>query len=362
MILKNCKVFFTLFLLLGVNVGIFSQTKVTKYYANKDNNYGVVYTLPKSLIQVCLSVRETKYTPGIFSEYSKIYTDKYAETKEYNKYDIISSGVSSVGVIDTTKRFLVAFDKNTVAPFVNLTNTGIISSINANETDKEDSILPFYTEWTKCDKQLPSLPETYFSATDKMKKAEIASKYMSSLKQSVVDLLTGDMENMPKDGEGIKLIMDRLNVEIKRVERLFWGDTISRIQNIRVYIEPTSEDINNRTVLRFSNYYGVVSNIDMSGEPIKLDVKIVDRYPSMEDKEREKFLRKLDGIVYNMPATGKATLRYDGEILCEGDIAITQAGTMQTLREDMFNIKNKKPIQVLFDINSGAIRNIKEQE
>lgn len=362
MIVKIIKSFFISVFLFGLNTVLFSQTKVSKYYANKENNYGVVYTLPKSLIQVSLTIKETKYHPGIFAEYSKIYTDRSASTKEYTNYDIISSSVSSVGVIDTTKRFLVAFDNNTVAPFVNLTNTGIISSINAEEKGGEDTVLPLYTDWTTTDKQMPSLPENYFMATNNIKKAEIASKYLNFVKQSVVDLLTGDMENSPKDGEGIKLVLNRLNMEAKRTERLFWGDTISRIQNIRIYIEPTTDDINNKTVARFSDVYGLVSDIDLSGEPLKLDVKIIDRYPPMDDKQMEKFVKRLDGIVYNMPATAKASLRYDEKILYEGDIAITQAGTMQTLREEMFNTKNKRPVQVVFDVNSGAIKNIKEQE
>lgn len=362
MIVKISRFFLVSAFLLSLNIGLFSQTKVSKYYANKENNYGVVYTLPKSLIQVSLTIKETKYTPGVFAEYSKIYTDRTAATHEYTDYEMISSNVSSVGVIDTAKRFLVAFDKNTVAPFVCLTNKGIIASINSDMKGFDDTPLPLYSEWSICDKQMPSFPDNYFMATSSTKKAEIAGKYLNFIKQSVLDLLTGDMENAPKDGEGIKLIMNRLNLEAKRTERLFWGDTISRVQNVRIYIEPTSEDINNKTIARFSEVYGLVSDVDLSGEPLKLDVKITDKYPSMNEKETENFFKKLDGIVYNMPATAKVSLRYGEEILYHGDVSITQAGTIQTLREEMFNTKNKKPVQVIFDINSGAINNIKEQE
>lgn len=354
--------FITLTLVLLPIADLNAQTEVRRYYANDDNNYGIVYDLPKTLLEVSLTIEESKYTPGYLVDYAPLYLGREASKNATTDYKILSASVRDVGIPDTTKRFLVIFDKNTVAPFVSLTDFGIIANINGRDSIcSNEKIKDTYTPWTKLDKELPAMPQTYQLATTKAKQASIVAEYLSHIKQSIMDIVTGDVEQMPKDGESMKIVMNRLNLEEARAKRLFLGDTIYREQNVRVYIEPTADDINNRTVVRFSPIYGIVSDIDLSGEPIKLDVKVLDKAPEMTKEQERRFRRKLDGIAYNIPARADVTLRYGDSILCNTTLPITQGGSMQILGEEMFNVKNKKPIEVYFDINSGAIAKITQQ-
>lgn len=91
------------------------------------------------------------YTPGEFSKYADRYlrlTDVSGEPQEY--WELVSVKAKSVGIPDSEHTYFVKLKDKTVAPLIELTEDGIVKSINVplspkvgsdatrHDTEKED--------------------------------------------------------------------------------------------------------------------------------------------------------------------------------------------------------------------------------
>lgn len=339
------------------------QTSVKRYEATKDNGYGVVYSLPKTRIEIALDIEEERYEPGSFSSYALRYIGQEAGRKSYSRYRIRRSSLRSVGVPDSTARYLVAFDRRTVAPFVALTDLGIIASINGrSRKDIEgDPMPPRYSPWSEPDRVMPALPEEYNLAATEALQAQIAGSYYHRVRESLNDLAMGDVEQLPKDGEMMRLMMTRLEREERRTRRLFMGDTLRRTHHVRLYIDPKGEDVEVVELGRFSPYYGVLPEGDLSGEKLALRLEVTERAPQLSEKEQKRKEKRLEGMVYNMPGRAEGLLFLGEELLTRQPLSLTQVGTVEALREKMFDTKDCKGVEVYFNINDGSIVEIKQE-
>ena len=108
----------------------YAQTEVlTGVTRGKD--YGVVYSLPKTQIELEIKANKVSYIPGEFSKYADRYlrlTNVSAEPDEY--WELNSVKVKSVGVPNSETTYFVKLKDKTVAPLMELTEDGIVKSIN----------------------------------------------------------------------------------------------------------------------------------------------------------------------------------------------------------------------------------------
>ena len=108
----------------------YAQTEVlTGVTRGKD--YGVVYSLPKTQIELEIKANKVNYTPGEFSKYADRYlrlTNVSADPEEY--WELASVKVKSVGVPNSETTYFVKLKDKTVAPLMELTKNGIVKTIN----------------------------------------------------------------------------------------------------------------------------------------------------------------------------------------------------------------------------------------
>ena len=108
----------------------YAQTEVlTGVTRGKD--YGVVYALPKTQIEIEIKANKVNYKPGEFSKYADRYlrlTNVSAEPEEY--WELNSVKVKPVGVPNSEATYFVKLKDKTVAPLMELTEEGLIKSIN----------------------------------------------------------------------------------------------------------------------------------------------------------------------------------------------------------------------------------------
>ena len=78
-----------------------AQTKVRRYDATKETDYGVVYRLPRTEIEAVVTVRERTYTPGPLSAYADRYLNKKASDKPRHTFEIVSAHLYTVGRPDS---------------------------------------------------------------------------------------------------------------------------------------------------------------------------------------------------------------------------------------------------------------------
>lgn len=332
------------------------QAQTQRYNATAENDYGIVYTLPQTEYIVTATILSKQFTPGKLAEWSAKHLGKPAGLKPEREHQILKLSVRTIGTPDSTKRYLVLFDKKTIAPFIKLMPNGVIYSINGKAEPKSDTpILP--PPYPAPDRAMPALPREYSLATSDYKRAEIAASYLYEVREHAMNIVSGEVEQMPKDGESMRLILDKLRKEEERTLRLFEGDTTYQVISKDFRIVPEQDEMNGRLLFRLSPYYGLVSDDDLTGDAITYDLKILERSPELSPKEQAK-RDKLEGIVYNLPGTAELSIKLEDKELLKQRLPITQVGTIQSLAKKMLNLKEAGTTAIYFDPRSGALEGV----
>ena len=310
----------------------------------------------RTAIEIEAIVVKTSFTAGQFQPWANKYLSISNLPQDYEEYTIETVRLRVVGEPDESKQYLIVFDKRTLAPFVSLGAGNLIYNINGQEeyTEPEPTALPTFD---KPDRGMPSLPREFNLATTKGKQAEVLANYLYEVREHKNNLLSGTLEQMPQDGQAIRIMLERLEMEERRVLRLFTGDTIRTAQRHVWRILPEYDDMNERTIFRFSSERGVQEANSSIGTPVQLSIAITERAPELNEKELKR-QSKLEGIIFNKPGTGLVSLSHSGRVLARETLPLTQVGSTQALSRRMFNIKEAGNTAVYFDPNTGAILKI----
>jgi hypothetical protein len=188
------------------------------------------------------------------------------------------------------------------------------------------------------------------------KQAEVAAKQIYRIRESRLNILTGEADNLPPDGEAMKLVIKQLQDQENALNKLFVGNTTQETMTYDFVITPV-EDIEKDVLFRFSTQLGVLDADDLGGEPVYLSLKATEKAPELDPKEAEKKEKSLKGIVYNIPGKAQVTITLGSERLYKGDVQVTQFGSRECLAPVMFEDK-KAPIKVLFYPETGALKQI----
>lgn len=342
--------------------GTLSAQNTVKMSAVKSNDYGVAYTLPKTAIQVKAEATKTTRKAGEYYEYAERYLNISNPITEDNiNFTLTNVEASTVGFPDKSNSYLVEFKSNSTAPYVTLTKDGMICAINADaqfDSDKQEN-----TTNTNS-KPLPNprsfLTEEVLRAGSKSKQAELIAKQILQLRETRTNILTGEADNMPPDGDAYKLVMSRIDEQEKALTSMFAGtETIEEVsKNYTVNI--LDKNIDRQIVFRFSKKLGFVGENDLSGAPVYLTLinKDPKEAPILSPKEQKDLEKKFSkGIIYNIPAKASLKIEFDNKAWVNKEIDVVQFGTQEVLTPQMFD-NNKQPIKVIFYPDLGAIKQI----
>ena len=326
----------------------YAQTEVlTGVTRGKD--YGVVYSLPKTQIELEIKANKVSYIPGEFSKYADRYlrlTNVSAEPDEY--WELNSVKVKSVGVPNSETTYFVKLKDKTVAPLMELTEDGIVKSINvpyskSNETKKAAPVIPATVKANPRD----FLTEEILMASSTAKMAELVAKEIYNIRESKNALLRGQADNTPSDGAQLKIMLDNLNMQERAMTEMFSGTLKEEPKTFTIRLTP--KEMNNEIAFRFSKRLGVVANDDLAGEPYYITITDM-KTPAIPEDDGKK---KVDGIAYNVPGRAHITLTGNNKKVFDGELPITQFGTIEYLAPVLFN-KNST-IKVLFDTATGGL-------
>ena len=354
-----------LLLSLFASVPLSAQTKVIKMSATKSTDYGVQYFLPKTVLTIKVEYSKITQKAGSYAKYAgtSLGLDEksvIAEDQIYYTLDKIS--VESKGIPDKKESYLVEFKAKTTAPFVYLTEDGLICTINAeyempkpapqNVKAGDDPKLPAVN--------VESLfTEEYLRAGSPLTKAKVAAKRIIEWRESRNDLLTGNAENAPRDGEGIKIALASLEAQEKAMMELFTGTTTVEKFDSEFEVEPMA-DLNKEVLFRFSKYLGIVDAVDLSGSPVYINLIKTDEETEYIETDPKKKAKEPESIVYNVPGKASVEIFFGLNSLYKNTIQIAQFGNRQILATSLFEDK-KAPVKVYFYPNTGAIKQIIHQ-
>lgn len=345
-----------------LTTGMKAQTDVTPYTPGVTAE-GVTYYLPRTQLHITVTATATTYTPGDFQPYALAHlrlTDVISEPHTEWKLDRVT--IEAAGVPDKEKIYSVKLRKNTSAPLVGLTDDGILLSINSE--GKQPQALAELPAPILTDNSLNPrdyMTQEILAAGSKAKMAQLTAEEIYDIRESRSELTKGEADYMPKDGEQLKLMLARLDVQEKALLQLFKGTQQTKTCSFRYSFIPTS-DGEKAILFRFSKKLGPVDSDNLAGEPVYISIKDLHTVPAPTISEDAKLGKKkeLNDIRYNVPGKAEVKLTYGQQQLCENTFSMGQFGNIEHLGEDLFN--KKMGTRVLFNAVTGGLDKLEAEQ
>ena len=336
----------------------YAQTEVVTG-VTRGKDYGVVYSLPKTQLELEIKANKVNYTPGEFSKYADRYlrlTNISADPEEY--WELTSVKVKPVGVPNSDATYFVKLKDKTVAPLIELTEDGIVKSINVPYSPVNAvKATPLTPALHRKANPRDFLTEEILMASSSAKMAELIAKEIYNIRDSKNALLRGQADNMPSDGAQLKIMLDNLNLQEEAMTEMFSGTREKEEKTFTVRLTPEKE-LNNEIAFRFSKKLGVVGNDDLAGTPFYINLRDLKSVNIPQDDGKKK--KELEGVAYNVPGKAMITLTDGKKKYYEGEIPVTQFGVIEYLAPVLFN-KNST-IKVYFDPITGGLIKVDREE
>lgn len=340
---------------LVLSTSAYAQTEVTAG-VTRGKDYGVVYMLPKTEIDIVVKANKVTYTPGEFSKYADRYLrlpNVSADPKEY--WELVSVKAVSTGVPDSEQTYFVKMKDKTVAPLMELTEDGIVKSINMPLTARKAAVTKPATAIQNSINPRDFLTEEILMANSTAKMAELVAKEIYNIRESKNALVRGQADNMPKDGEQLKIMLHNLDEQENAMTQMFSGTLNKEEKIFTIRINPAKE-INKEVAFRFSKKLGVVANDDLAGEPVYISIKDL-KTPNVPQEDGKK---KIDGVAYNVPGKAQVTMTKGKTTLFNDELPVTQFGTTEYLAPALFN--KKSTIKIVFNPNTGGLVKVDKED
>ena len=325
----------------------------------------LVYYMPKTMIELDVHYTVTTEEQGIFYQYSQRYlgTDK-AVSANSTTYTLDEVKLHRKTIADTARCYTIDL---TAYPLENMTvslnSKGILEGINIEQPThrepqtghKKDPMPKPAFNKSKEQTAIPPYMEEQLMAGSIAKMAEMTAKQIYRIRETRMNILAGDVDHVPADGEAMKLVLRELNKQEEALTALFLGTRKTRHLNQTVLIDSVA-DTEHQVIFRFSQFAGIVAKDDLSGEPVYIDLQTQPMTIVSTRYEVPKKQALMSPFYFNQPGSAKVQLRYQNKTLLDKVITVAQLGTVQPLPQSWFD-KNAET-KIWFDTKTGAIKRI----
>ncbi|MDR2472886.1 MAG: DUF4831 family protein, partial [Tannerella sp.] len=276
---------------------------------------GIIYYLPKTSLIINAEVTKTTVKAGVYYKYAERYLGvKNVAAEDKISYELGKITLINKGIRDEDNKYKIEFRQKTVAPFVYLTVDGLLCAIN-DEYVPEPAVEDTLPKQPSNKQQNLSSSSVYTEellvAGSVAKQAEVAAKQIYHLRESRTDILTGDADNLPPDGEAMKLVISKLEEQERELTKLFTGTETRETNYFDVTIIP-SDEVEDEILFRFSTRLGILDEDDLGGDPVYISVKALERAPELEPKEAEKKTKQMaKGVIYNVPGKARVEITFN---------------------------------------------------
>lgn len=330
----------------------------TRLDAGKATEYGLVYSLPITALDIYLEAELTQEHPGEFYNYAR----RHLGINDAIKSDVLSAELKSVtivprGVADSRQQWLAQF-KNGSSVFMTLSPDNIPMGINVDGAPSMMPVIPSAQDAAPSPLEGPAarqaVTQDMARSASVSKKAELAAQRIFELRETRSDILSGQADNPPADGDAMKLVLDNLAAQEAALTAMFAGVSTTRTVVEKVTFIPDSTATDNKVIARLSAVDGILEPDNLAGTPITLDVKILERGElPLTEKGAPKAFPK-GGVAYRIPGTAQVTVSYAGRSIASAEVPLAQLGVVFGLNPALFSDK-RQPYSVTFDTATGAV-------
>ncbi len=353
--------FIGLFLILGSTVTM-AQISVTRLASGaKPTKDGVVYALPRTVIKVEITYKETELLRGPYADYAADYmgiTDAVTTSgREYELVDIVVNGSSEP---DPDQYYFAEIDEKSSKEdrniLISLNQAGIITGVNGGVAPKpepagqpkimlygSEGVFSYALNPTKQQKtdtvirvitvDTASAKKRFFKTTINEKpseqKAREAAEMVARLKESRMNLLTGYQE-VNYDPNTLKYMDQQIQNLRDEYLSLFRGLRMERLITQTFYVVP-EKGKQAITVCKFSRENGVAEANDPKGREVSLVFKQNNSTSALASLLPKGLTGKSGVIYYRLPELTLVSSRYQGRLYREVSVPIAQFGALAPL-------------------------------
>lgn len=298
---------------------------------------GAVYLLPKTGIKVTVLIEKTTYTPGELCKYAERYLRiKDASPTPSVSYRICNIRQEAFAVADTSKHYAIEFNSKTVATNIRLSDDGILLAINA-----EPNQLPVTRPFVAAPRPVSVNPRQYMNeetlaAGSTAKMAELIAQDIYEIRESRNLLVRGQADNMPKDGEQLRLMLNQLDKQDMVMTSLFTGTTIKDTTEYTMTIIPDKTS-DKKVLFRFSQKLGLLESDDLAGVPYYYMAEDLKTVPPAEVIDPKKRNKQAQGVYVNIPGKLRSTISHAQGIVDTAEFPAGQFGNVELLSGALFN-------------------------
>ncbi|MBO6075479.1 MAG: DUF4831 family protein [Paludibacteraceae bacterium] len=307
----------------------------------------VVYYMPQTQLLFTVEYDEVVTEVGPFYQYSARYLGtKDVQTKAEKQFVLNNVTFMPMAAADTSRSYVLQ-DKSGKTQMVSLSPWGTLEGYNLAVSNQPSAISHQHqpcksgceclvgTETTN----LMPLLEEQLMASSTAKMAEGAAKQIYRIREMRLNLLAGDVEKYPSDGEALKRVLAEMDKREQELTALFIGRRIvtHHVHHV-TYIPAANGKKADGILFRFSKYYGIVANDDLSGEPVKIQISKSAHQLFTPEKSNK---QSAPTLYYNLPGSGEMKVQYGEQVLVDHPVEVAQWGVSVPLNSALLNASTK---------------------
>ncbi|MDO4320745.1 MAG: DUF4831 family protein [Bacteroidales bacterium] len=330
-----------------------------KLTATKANEYGLIYSLPVTELDITIETEHSRRTPGEFYNYSRRHLGLGgAITEPSTTVTVKSVTITPRGVADPDNRWLVQF-KSGSTPYMLLTPEGLPLAVNTESV--ADSNRPALPEPVapqptilETDAARQAMTQDMIRSSSTSKRAELAAQRIFELRDTRSDLLSGQADNAPADGQAMQLVLDNLSRQEAALTAMFTGTEQKWTSVETISVRPDSLGLADEVIARISPIDGILTPDNLAGAPVTLSIDIIEQgsLPVNDKGEAKRFPK--GGLAYTIPGRARVSVNYDGHTIASTEVSLAQIGVTFGLDPSLFTDK-KAPSKLQLDPTTGAV-------
>lgn len=325
--------------------------------ADKGNDYGIVYSLPQTALEVEISIRHDVYVAGPYYKYAKKSigsSDVISENSD--KWSIADVKVRPYGVTDSGIQYVMQLKPGSTS-FIAVDPDGMLLSINkevappaarnAGSLQKENSpVIPTGKEY------INYVNEDFVASQSSARQAQILAEQLMEVRDAKLSLTRGTADQMPSDGKQMELMLASLDRQETALARAFTGSMTTEYVTRKYSVVPDGDS--KEVLFRLSEFVGPVDAEDLSGDPVYIEFQTVNDAKMPVDAKGEPKKLPKDAIIYAIPGSAQVNISTLGKTLYQKELQFAQFGMTFGLNPSLFSDK-KEPSYAVFDPVTGAL-------
>lgn len=337
----------------------FSWGQATKVLtAEKSNEYGLVYSLPTTALEVEVTARHQVGKKGPYYLYAKksIGTDK-AVAEDFEKWEITEVKVRPYGVSDSETQYFMQLRPGAMTS-ITVDADGMLLAINKEvgaQAVEIESAAPPKVNWPTGNEYLDFVDEDFVASKSSAKQAQLLAESLMEVRESKLALTRGTADAMPADGKQMELMLASLGEQEAALNAAFTGSVTTEFVTRRFSYTPSGDA--KEILFRMSDFAGFVDSDDLSGDPVYIQIETLNEASLPVDAKGETKKLPKNAVIYNIPGSAQVSISSLGKILFQKEFQMAQMGMTFGLDPSLFTDK-KEPSYAVFDPVTGALLEI----